>query len=153
MRKLRELTLIGAIMAVGVLAGLYVHASGSQYIISVSDWGLKTPEERVALENQAIDLALSDSRVSKLANVTGVRILSTFYTNFSLVFNKNDTLSPGASYITTTWDGKYRALVTIQYKDDTGYGVDVNITDKVVGAPVKAVWEDGGKVFKLLLPL
>ena len=137
MGKLREMAFIGAIMIVGVLAGtLYVRMVGGQPIISLNNGALKTPEERIALENKAIQIALSDPKISKLANVTGVKIFSTFYTYLRIIFDNNSTRdgSKGQN-ATATWDGKYRAVVTIMYPDGTTYHVDVNITDHIVEAP------------------
>ena len=149
MSKMREYALIGVIMIVGVLAGaVYVHAVGGQPKLTLSDGQPKTQEERIALENQAIELALADSRIKQLANVSGVKIFSTFYMQFKIVYTNETTEGPGwIKDFKIDWDGKYRALVTIRYPDDTGYGVDVNITDKVVGEPKQAVW---GKYFKYL---
>jgi hypothetical protein len=146
---MREYALIGVIMIVGVLAGaVYVHAVGGQPKLTLSDGQPKTQEERIALENQAIELALADSRIKQLANVSGVKIFSTFYMQFKIVYTNETTEGPGwIKDFKIDWDGKYRALVTIRYPDDTGYGVDVNITDKVVGEPKQAVW---GKYFKYL---
>lgn len=147
MGKMREYALIGVIMIVGVLAGaVYVHAVGGQPKLTLSDGMPKTQEERLALENQAIELALADPRIKPLANVTGVKIFSTFGMCFKIIFDNNVTQTGNFKL---DWDQKYRALVTIRYPDDTGYGVDVNITDKVVGEPKQAVWEEG-KYFKYL---
>jgi hypothetical protein len=146
---MREYALIGVIMIVGVLAGaVYIHAVGGQPKLTLSDGMPKTQEERPALENQAIELALADSRIKQLANVSSIKIFSTFYMNFKIVYTNETTEGPGKD-LKIDWDGKYRALVTIRYPDDTGYGVDVNITDKVVGEPKQAVWEEG-KYFKYL---
>ena len=149
MGKMREYALIGVIMIVGVLAGaVYVHAVGGQAKLTLSDGMPKTQEERLALENQAIELALADPKIKPLTDVTGVKIFSTFYMNFKIVVTNETTEGPGKD-LKIVWDGKYTALVTIRYLDDTGYGVDVNITDKVVGEPKQAVWEEG-KYFKYL---
>ena len=147
MGKMRENALIGVIMIVGVLAGaVYVHAVGGQPKLTLSDGMLKTQEKRLALENQAIELALADSRIKTLADVSGAKINATLGMNYKISFDDNSTRT---GYYTLEWDGKYRALVTIKYPDNTGYGVDVNITDKLVGEPKRAVWEEG-KYFKYL---
>ncbi len=151
MSKIRELAVIGTVMIIGVLSGaLYVHAIGAQPTIVVGDGQQVDTEKRLDLLNQAIEMVLSNPRTSKLSNITGVKIFSSMYTIFQVEFDHNDTEHAGASYITTTWDGKYRAEVTLRYPDDTGYDIHVNITDGVIGDPVKAVWEDGGKIFKQL---
>lgn len=148
MGKSHELVLIGIVMVVGILAGtLYVHAAGTQPRLSLSDGALKTPEERVAMENRAIDIALSDPRVGKLANVTGARIFSGFYMNFQVFWDNNVTQTGGYGM---DWDQKYRAFVTIRYPDDTGYGIHVNITDGIVDEPVKALWKNDGRDFYLI---
>jgi hypothetical protein len=139
MGKTREGLLIGAIMILGVLAGtVYVHAVGGQQSLTLSEGEPKTAEERVALENQAIELALADPRIQPLANVSGVKIFSVFHMNFQVVFDNNATQS---GKFNASWDQKYRATVWIRYTDNSGYSVDVNITDKLVEEPVHVVWE------------
>ena len=143
--KMREYALIGVIMIVGVLAGaVYVHAVGGQPKLTLSDGQPKTQEERIALENQAIELALADSRIKQLANVSGVKIFSTSYMQVKIVYTNETTEGPGwVKDFKIDWDGKYRALVTIRYPDDTGYSIQVNITDRVIDEPKRAVWEEG----------
>ena len=150
MHRLREYTLIGAMMVLGVILGaVYVHAAGGQATLTLSEGTPKTVEDRMALENEAIEIALSNPRVKPLTEGKTVRIFSTFYMTFHAVFD-NETLSPvKGKLFHYEWDQKYRALVTIRYTDDTGYGIDVNITDKVVGEPQRAIWEEG-KYFKYL---
>jgi hypothetical protein len=139
MGKMREYVLIGVIMIIGVLAGtVYVHAVGGQRQLTLSEGQPETVEERVSLENQAIELALADPRIKPLANVSGIKIFSVFYMNFQIIWDNNVT-QPGKYNL--DWDQKYRATVWIRYPDDTGYSVDVNITDKLVGEPKHVVWE------------
>jgi len=146
MGRIRETALVGAIMIVGILAGvLYVHTVGGQTRLSLSDGLLKTPEERIAMENQAIEIALSDPRVKPLVEGKEVRILSSFYIIGKLIpVYENGTVGDGGT------DGKYRAQVHLIYPDNTGYVIDVNITDKAVGEPLRGILEDGGKIFKLI---
>ena len=146
MNKIREYVLIGAIMIVGVLAGtVYVHAVGGQQYLTLIEGSPKTVEDRVALENQATELALADPRIQSLANVSGVRIFAVFTMNFQVIWDQvtiNGVLvnvTQSGKY-TLDWDQKYRATVWIRYPDNTGYGVDVNITDKLVGDPKPVVW-------------
>jgi hypothetical protein len=149
--RLREYTLIGAMMVLGVILGtVYVQAAGGQATLTLSDGEPKSAEDRMALENEAIEIALSDPRVKPLTEGKTVRIFSTFYMTFHVEFIEK--VPWGSAWRETfqyVWDGKYRALVTLRYPDDTGYGVDVNITDRVVGEPQRAVWEEG-KYYKLL---
>ena len=146
MGKMRENALIGVIMIVGVLAGaVYVHAVGGQTTLTLSAYEIKIVVHSQALENQAIELALADSRIKTLADVSGAKINATLGM-IKISFDSNSTRT---GYCTVEWDGKYRALVTIKYPDNTGYGVDVNVTDKLVGEPKRAVWEEG-KYFKYL---
>ena len=136
--KIREYALIGAIMIIGVLAGtVYVHAVGGQQILTLSEGAPKTAEERIALENQAIELALTDPKIQPLANVSGVKIFSVFTMHFQVIWDNNVTQS-GKDVV--DWDQKYRATVWMRYPDNTGYSVDVNITDKLVGEPKLVVW-------------
>jgi hypothetical protein len=150
MHRLREYTLIGTMMVLGVILGTaYVHTAGGQATLTLSEGTPHTVEDRVALENEAIEIALSDPRLKPLTEGKTVRIFSTFYMTFHVVFD-NETLSPvKGKLFHYEWDQKYRALVTIRYTDDTGYGIDVNITDKAVGEPQRAIWEEG-KYFKYL---
>ncbi len=57
--------------------------------------------------------------------------------HFQIIFDNNVTQS-GKN--TVDWDQIYRATVWIRYTDNSGYSVDVNITDKLVGEPVHVVW-------------
>lgn len=137
--KMKEYALIGAVMIIGVLAGtVYVHAVGSQQYLTLIEGAPKTAGERIALENQAIELALADPRIQPLANVSGVKIFSVFTMHFQIIFDNNVTQS---GKDTVDWDQKYRATVWIRYTDNSGYSVDVNITDKLVGEPVHVVWK------------
>lgn len=139
MGKTREGLLIGVIMIIGVLAGtVYVYAVGGQQSLTLSEGEPKTTEERVALENQAIELALADPRIQPLADVSGVKIFSVFHIDYQIVFDNNATQS---GTFNAVWDQKYRATVWIRYPDNTGYNVEVNITDKLVGEPDHVVWE------------
>jgi hypothetical protein len=136
---MREYALIGAIMIMGVLAGtVYVYAVGGQQYLTLNEGAPKTAEERIALENQAIELALADPRIQSLTNVSGVKIFSVFTMHFQVIWDNNVTQS---GKDTVDWDQKYRATVWIRYPDNTGYSVDVNITDKLVGEPTHVVWE------------
>ncbi len=139
MTKIREYALIAVIMIMGVLAGaVYVHAVGGQQQLTLSEGQPKTQDERIALENQAIELALGDPRIKPLANVSGVKIFSVFTMHFQVIWDNNVTQS-GKDVV--DWDQKYRATVWMRYPDNTGYSVDVNITDKLVGDPQHVVWE------------
>ena len=141
MHRLREYTLIGAIMVLGVILGtVYVHAAGSQPKLTLSEGTPHTVEERVALENEAVEIALSDPRVRTLTEGKTVRIFSVFYMNFHIVYDNVTNPAEGKPFY-VEWDQKYRAQVTIRYPDGSGYRVDVNITDKAVGEPQRAVWE------------
>ena len=105
-----------------------------------------TDEERKALEEEALEIALSDPRVKPLVEGKESKISASFKMTYTLRFVDNKTETYYAQ-----WDGKYRASVYIRYPDDTGYGFEVNITDKVAEEPRKAVWEDG-EHFKYLTP-
>jgi len=150
MQRLREYTLIGAVIILGVILGtVYVQAAGDQATLTLSEGEPKSETERIALENEAIEIALADPRVKLLVEGKTVKIFSTFYMKFQVVFD-NETLCPiECSLFHLEWDQKYRAFVSIRYADDTGYGIDVNITDKIVNEPQRAVWKEG-KYFKLL---
>lgn len=152
MHRLREYTLIGAMMVLGVILGImYVHAAGGQATLTLSDGEPKSVEERVALENEAIQIALADPRVKPLVDGKEVRIFSTLYTQGKLVYTNETMEGPGwIKDFKFDWDGKYRALITIRYPDDTGYGINVNITDRMVEEPKKAYWK--GEHFYFLTP-
>jgi hypothetical protein len=152
MHRLREYTLIGAVMVLGVILGtVYVHAAGSQVTLTLSEGELTSVEERVAQENKAIQIALADPRVKPLVEGKEVRIFSTFYTQGKLVYTNETTEEPGwIKDFKFGWDGKYRALVTIRYLDDTGYSIHVDITDRVVEEPRKVYWK--GECFYFLTP-
>jgi hypothetical protein len=151
MHRLREYTLIGAMMVLGVILGtVYVHTAGGQTTLTLREGTPKTVEDRTALENEAIEIALSDPRVKPLTEGKTVRIFSTFYMTFHAVFD-NETLSPvKGKLFHYEWDQKYRALVTIRYTDDTGYSIHVDITDKIVEEPRKVYWK--GEDFYALTP-
>jgi len=143
--KMRENALIGVIMIVGVLAGaVYVHAVGGQPKLTLSDGYPETQEERMALENEAIQIALSDPRVKPLTDGREVRIFSTYYTQGKIIYTNETTEGPGwVKDFKFDWDGKYRAVVTIRYPDNTGYSIQVNITDKMVEEPKRVIWVEG----------
>ena len=55
-RRLREYTLIGAMMVLGVILGtVYVYAAGGQATVTLSDGELKISELKVFLEGEAIE--------------------------------------------------------------------------------------------------
>lgn len=141
MSNIRLYALIGAIMIVGVLAGV-VYASnvgGQATILKLSDGEPKSVEERIAFENEAIQIAIADPRVKPLVEGREVIIQAVFHMNFQLKFVDNSTETFYAQ-----WDGKHRASVHIRYPDDTGYWIEVNITDKIVDEPRGVVWGDRG---------
>ena len=140
MRK-REYAIIGIAVILSVLTGaVYASQVGGQFtVINVSEGMPDTVEERAALEKEAIEIALADPRIKPLTEGKEARILSTLKPlHFTLKYVDNKTETYYAQ-----WDGKNSALVTIRYPDDTGYGFEVNITDRVVGEPRRAIWEEG----------
>lgn len=150
LNRLREYSTIGALMILGVLLGsAYVSAAGGQHTLTLSEGSPLTVEDRVAFENEAIEIALSDPRIKALTEGKTAMIFSSFYRTFHVV-DDNATNSFGCRRFHFEWDQKYRALVTIRYPDDTGYGVGINITDREVGEPRRAIWEEG-KYFKYLV--
>ena len=152
MHRLREYTFIGAMMVLGVILGMvYVNAAGSQATLTVSEGEVTSVEERIALENEAIQIALVDPRVKPLVEGKEVKIFSTYYTQGRLVYTNETTEGPGwIKDFEFAWDGKYRALVTIRYPDDTGYSIHVDITGRMVEEPRKAYWKGGN--FYVLTP-
>ena len=146
MKNLREYSLIGALMVLGAVLGVvYASTYGPGTSLTLADTPI-TVEDRMAFENMAIEIALSDPRVKELTEGKTVMIFASFYRTFHAV-DDNVTTQDGGKLFHFEWDQKYRALVTIRYDDDTGYGVYINITDEEVGEPWRAVWEDG-KYFK-----
>ncbi len=139
-------------MVLGVILGAaYVRAAGDQTTLTLSEGTPHTVEDRVALENEAIEIALSDPRVKPLVEGKEVKIFSTYYTQGKLVYTNETTEGPGwIKDFEFAWDGKYRALVTIRYPDDTGYSIHVDITGRMVEEPRKAYWKGGN--FYLLTP-
>jgi len=161
-RRLREYTLIGAMMVLGVILGtVYVYAAGGQATVTLSDGELKISELKVFLEgeaienevikNEAIQIALADSRVKPLVEGKEVRIFSNLYIRGKVVYTNETTEGPGwVKDIRFDWDGKHRALVTLRYPDNTGYSINVNITDRIVEDPRKGYWT--GEDFYFLTP-
>jgi hypothetical protein len=141
MSTTRHYALIGTMIILGVLAGV-VYASKVDTrpeVLTVGDPILRTVEERAAYENEAIEIALADPRVKPLVEGREVTIRAVFGTLFEFKFYENSTDRYFAQ-----WDGKYRASVYLRYPDDTGYGIEVNITDLIVGEPRKVVWGEKG---------
>jgi 3-isopropylmalate dehydratase small subunit len=145
--NLRKFIPVIAVIAIGIATGLvYVHALDGQKTYQFFEVNIKPTERNQTLEKQAIALALADSRIKPLANVSGAQISATVGQNYQIIFDNNSTKTGNCTAI---WDGKYTALVTIKYPDNSGYGVEVNITDKIVGDPKKGVWDEGN-YFKYL---
>ncbi len=145
MEKTRLYAIIGVIMIAGVLAGaVYASRVGGQVTVLNASDGIPGPsvDERVALENEAIQIALDDPRVKPLVEGKEVIIQAVFKTHFQLKFVDNSTETFYAQ-----WDGKYRTNVYLRYPDNTGYSIEVNITDKIVDEPRAVIWGDGG-IFK-----
>ncbi len=145
--KVRNYALIGVVVILGVLAGaVYASKVGREVTVLNMREGLPdSAEARLALENEAIEIALADPRVKPLTEGKEFTVSALLKLQFSLKFVDNQTETYYAQ-----WDGKNRALVIIRYPDDTGYAFDVNITDRLVGEPRRVAWEDGGKSFKYL---
>ncbi len=145
--KVRDYALIGVVVILGVLAGaVYASKVGGEVTVLNMREGLPdSAEARLALENEAIEIALADPRVKPLTEGKEFTVSALLKVQFSLKFVENKTETYYAQ-----WDGKNRAVVTIRYPDDTGYTFDVNITDRLVEEPRRVAWEDGRKSFKYL---
>lgn len=84
-----------------------------------------TDIERVELEQRAVDFALSDNGVKELIQATQYRVTSILRFTIRRV-ERRDKLW------LMEWDGKLRALVTIIFTDNTGYYIEVNLTDETI---------------------
>lgn len=123
------------------LGMVYVVASGAQgetitYEIPLEVKGIwvgeaprLTHEERIRLEEQAIDLALSDPRVKELVDAKQYRVVSNVGLKIRVI---DETKEDEYMILRCEWDGKIRALVTIIFADGSGFSVDVNLTDGTV---------------------
>ncbi len=96
-------------------------------------------DDRIALENMAIEIALADPRVKPLFEGKECTIQAFYKKTFQLKFVDNNTETFYAQ-----WDGQDRASVQIRYPDNNGYWIEVNITNRIVDEPRKVVWEDKG---------
>ena len=115
----------------------YVVASGARgpiayfecKVIWIGEEPSLTPDGRIRLEEQAIDLALSNPRVKELIEGKQYRVVAAFYISGRYEIGPKEG---EYTILRFEWDGKLRTLVTIIFADDSGYYVDVNLTDGIV---------------------
>jgi hypothetical protein len=127
---------VASLVFLGMLLGsIFVYATDGERTFTFSLGEPETVEERLELQNEAINIALSDSRVLPLTLEKEYRLLSILYNKYTVkeLTKEQLGLNSWRSEVQLLWDGKHRALVTILYNDGSGYHVDVNITDGLVG--------------------
>lgn len=119
---------------------IYVTASGdhgpiislqsmNQFVCSGQEWPELAADEKITLEQQAIDIAFANVAIKRL--VEGKKY--SVHSSYQLIVRTKSMRQEGNwTIVEVEWDGKHRVLVTIAYDDDSGYYVNVNVTDKTV---------------------
>jgi len=165
MWNMRQLALVGAIMTVGIVTGaLYTSMTDVKQTLTISD-GKPTVEDKLAMANRAIEMVKADPKTAAITNVGGAIFYSKVSesTQYNIVLvNGTQGSSHGTNvvisgntflieHVDTSKDNtSYSAFVTIRYPDDSGYAITVNLSEGIVEEAKKAVWENDGKVFRLM---